>query len=182
MSLRTYLGKMRGSTRGGPPRVSNSEILWSWIGGFLGMGLLAWVNQSFFRGTDMTLMIGSFGASAVLVYGAVRSPLAQPRNLVGGHMVSALVGVTAWKLLQFDPWLAEAVAVATAIAAMHLTRTLHPPGGATALIAVIGSDQIHDLGYFYVLVPAAVGPMLLLLVGLLVNNIPRSRRYPEVWL
>jgi CBS-domain-containing membrane protein len=65
---------------------------------------------------------------------------------------------------------------------MHLTRTLHPPGGATALIAVIGSQQIHNLGYLYVLVPALAGSLLLLLVGLLVNNIPGSRRYPEIWL
>jgi CBS-domain-containing membrane protein len=65
---------------------------------------------------------------------------------------------------------------------MHLTRTLHPPGGATALVAVIGSDRIHDLGYLYVLVPATVGPMVLLLVGLVTNNIPRTRRYPEIWL
>jgi CBS-domain-containing membrane protein len=182
MSLRDYLGKMRGSTRGSPPRVSNSEVLWSWLGGFAGMAVLAWVNQLLFSGTDLTLVIGSFGASAVLVYGAVRSPLAQPRNLVGGHLVSALVGVTAWQLFQHTPWLAEATAVATAIAAMHLTRTLHPPGGATALIAVIGSDRVHELGYLYVLIPATLGPMVLLLVGLVVNNIPASRRYPEVWL
>lgn len=182
MSLRTYLGKMRGSTRGSPPRVSNSEELWSWIGSFLGIAVLAWVNGLFFSGTDLTLMIGSFGASAVLVYGAVRSPLAQPRNLVGGHVVSALIGVTAWKLFPYAPGLAAATGVATAIAAMHLTRTLHPPGGATALIAVIGSDQIHGLGYVYVVVPATVGPLLLLLIGLLVNNIPQSRRYPEIWL
>ena len=136
----------------------------------------------FFQGTDLTLMIGSFGASAVLVYGAARSPLAQPRNLVGGHVISALVGVASWKLLHQDPWLAQAVAVATAIALMHATRTLHPPGGATALIAVIGSANIHNLGFFYVLVPATLGPLLLLLVGLLVNNIPASRRYPEMWL
>lgn len=181
MTLREYLSKMRGSTRGSPPRVSNGEILWSWIGAVLGMGLLAWVHRLLFVGTDMTLMIGSFGASAVLVYGATRSPLAQPRNLVGGHVVSALVGVTTWKLLHHDPSLAASFAVATSIALMHLTRTLHPPGGATALIAVIGSDQIHDLGYLYVLVPATVGPVLLLVVGLLVNNIPRSRRYPEIW-
>jgi len=180
--LGAYLGKMRGSTRGSPPRVSNSEVIWSWIGAFLGIMTLAWFQGLFFKGSDLTLMIGSFGASAVLVYGAVRSPLAQPRNLIGGHLVSALVGVTAWKLLQHTPGLAASVAVATAIAAMHLTRTLHPPGGATALIAVIGSDQIHGLGYAYVIVPATVGPILLLLIALVVNNIPSSRRYPEIWL
>jgi CBS-domain-containing membrane protein len=180
--LHAYLGKMRGSTRGSPPRVSSSEVIWSWIGAFVGIMTLAWVQGLFFTGTDLTLMIGSFGASAVLVYGAVRSPLAQPRNLVGGHLISALIGVTAWKLLEHSPDLAASVAVATAIAAMHLTRTLHPPGGATALIAVIGSDRIHDLGYVYVVVPATLGPLLLLLVAVLVNNIPASRRYPEIWL
>jgi CBS-domain-containing membrane protein len=180
-AVREYFRKMRGTTRGSPPRVSNSEIVWSWVGGFLGIGAVAGVGHLFFAGTDLTLMIGSFGASAVLVYGAVRSPLAQPRNLVGGHVLSALVGVTAWKLFPTDPWLAQALAVSTAIALMHATRTLHPPGGATALIAVVGSDQIHQLGYLYVLVPATLGPVILLAVGLLVNNVPASRRYPEVW-
>ena len=148
MSLREYFAKMRGTTRGSPPRVSRNEIFWSWVGAFLGMAAVAWVNHRYFEGSDFTLMIGSFGASAVLVYGAVRSPLAQPRNLVGGHVISAFVGVVTWKLLHHDPWLAQAVAVATAIALMHWTRTLHPPGGATALIAVIGSSKIHDLGFY----------------------------------
>lgn len=172
---------MRGTTRGSPPRVSNAEIAWSWIGAFLGIALVAWVNHLFFDGTDLSMMIGSYGASAVLIYGAVRSPLAQPRNLVGGHILSAIVGVICWKLFHQYPWLAQALAVATAIALMHATRTLHPPGGATALIAVIGSAQIHKLGFLYVLIPATVGPLLLLAVAVLVNNIPQSRRYPEIW-
>ncbi len=181
MKLPEYLHKMRGTTRGSPPRVSNEEILWSWIGAFAGIAIVAWVNRLFFEGTDLTMMIGSFGATAVLVYGAVRSPLAQPRNMVGGHIISAFIGVACWKLFHQFPWLAEAAAVATAIAVMHLTRTLHPPGGATALIAVIGSPDIHKLGFWYVLMPATLGPLILLLVALLVNNIPASRRYPEIW-
>ncbi len=181
MSLRTFVQKMRGSTRGSPPRVSNEEIFWSWLGAFLGIGALAWLGQLYFNSHDLPMMIGSFGASAVLVYGAVRSPLAQPRNLVGGHMLSALIGVICWKLLHDQPWLAQAMAVATAIAVMHATRTLHPPGGATALIAVIGSPSIHELGFLYVLIPATLGPLVLLAVGLVVNNIPKSRRYPEIW-
>lgn len=180
-SLRRYLHKMRGTTRGSPPRVSDSEVLWSWVGAFLGISAVAWVASLFFEGTDVTLMIGSFGASAVLIYGAVRSPLAQPRNLIGGHLISAIIGVAVFQLLHQVPWLAQATAVATAIAAMHATRTLHPPGGATALIAVIGSDRIHDLGWLYVLVPATLGPLILLVVALLVNNLCATRRYPEVW-
>jgi CBS-domain-containing membrane protein len=89
--------------------------------------------------------------------------------------------VTCWQLLSGEIWLAQAVAVATAIALMHLTKTLHPPGGATALIAVIGSEEIHAMGYLYVLIPATIGPLVLLSVALVVNNIPATRRYPEVW-
>jgi CBS-domain-containing membrane protein len=181
MTLREYLHKMRGSTKGSPPRVGNTEILWSWIGAFLGIGLVGWLQQRFFDGTDLQLLIGSFGASAVLVYGAVRSPLAQPRNLLGGHVISALIGVACFQLLHQQPWLAEAAAVATAIAVMHATKTLHPPGGATALIAVIGSEKIHQLGYLYALIPAGLGALILLVVALVVNNLAGTRRYPEVW-
>jgi CBS-domain-containing membrane protein len=79
-------------------------------------------------------------------------------------------------------WLAGAAAVATAIAAMQLTRTTHPPGGATAYIAVIGSQKIHNLGYLYVLIPVATGALIMLLVALVVNNLSSARRYPEYWL
>ena len=181
MKVTTYLRKLRGTTRGRPPRVSNSEVVWSWIGAFIGIALVSWLNTRWFSDADVGLLIGSLGASAVLVYGAVRSPLAQPRNLIGGHIVSAIVGVLAWKLLGGVPWLAAAAAVATAIALMHLTRTLHPPGGATALIAVIGSDDIHAAGFYYVLMPATFGPLVLLVVALLVNNLAANRRYPEIW-
>jgi len=181
VSLADYLRKMGGTTRGSPPRVSDEEIAWSWIGAFLGIAAAGLASQAFFEGLDLTLMIGSLGASAVLVYGAPRSPLAQPRNLIGGHVLSAIVGVACWKLLHQYPWLAAALAVATAIAIMHATRTLHPPGGATALIAVIGSREVHDLGFLFVLVPCTLGPLVLLAVALVVNNIPGSRRYPEIW-
>jgi len=158
-----------------------AEIGWSWLGSFLGMGLIAAIHQELVSHGDLLFLIGSFGASAVLVFGAIRSPLAQPRNLVGGHVLSALVGVACYQALGDWPVLAMALAVATAIALMHYTRTLHPPGGATALIAVIGSERIHDLGYWFALVPAGSGAVAMLAVGLLVNNIPRSRRFPQFW-
>lgn len=180
-ALVNYLRKMRGSTRGSPPRVSNVEVFWSWLGAFLGISAVALAGQRFFPGTDNLLLIGSFGASAVLLYGAPRSPLAQPRNLVGGHLVSAAIGVLCFQLLSSWPALAAAMAVAGAIALMHLTRSLHPPGGATALIAIVGSQRIHELGYLYLLAPVGIGVLILLLVALLVNNLCPSRRYPEVW-
>jgi CBS-domain-containing membrane protein len=129
----------------------------------------------------LTMIIGSFGASSVLIYGAIKSPLAQPRNLIGGHVLSGFIGVASYQFLSSHIWVAAAVTVATAIALMHATKTLHPPGGATALIAVIGSEKIHNLGYLYPLIPAGIGAVIMLVVALLVNNIPKSRRYPEFW-
>jgi CBS-domain-containing membrane protein len=175
-----YLRKMKGTTKS-PPAVSLAEIAWSWLGAFIGIFAVGIINSYAFEGTDLTLVIGSFGASAVLIYGAVRSPLAQPRNLLGGHILSAVIGVASYNALHDHVGLAASVAVATAIAVMHVTKTLHPPGGATALIAVIGGKSIHAVGYWYVLVPAGLGALILLVVALLVNNIPKSRRYPEFW-
>jgi len=181
MRIKGFLSKMRGGSRA-PAGIGRDEVLWSWAGAFLGTSLVAYLSFNVLAKSDHLMLIGSFGASAVLVYGAIESPLAQPRNLVGGHVLSALVGVTAFKLFAGQMWLASSLAVATAIALMQLTRTLHPPGGATALIAVIGSPKIHGLGYLYALVPAAAGSVLMLLVALIVNNVPKSRRYPEYWL
>lgn len=181
MTPSEYFRKMRGTTMGSPPRVSNREILWSWLGAFLGIAAIAWMGRLLFEPHDLILVIAPFGASAVLVYGAPRSPLAQPRNLIGGNIVSALVGVACWQLLHDFPWLAAALAVSTAIALMHATKTLHPPGGATALFAVIGPAKVHEAGFMYVLAPATAGPLILLLVALLVNNLTSTRRYPEIW-
>ena len=160
--------------------VCKTQILWSWIGAFTGIALVSVITSFALEGTGMTLVIGSFGASAVLIYGAVDSPLAQPRNLLGGHIFSALVGVIAFQLFSEQIWLAAPLAVATAIAMMQFTDTLHPPGGATALIAVIGGEQIHQLGYLYVFFPVATGAVLMLFVALFVNHIAPGRTYPKI--
>ncbi len=178
--MQKYFNKMKGTTKS-PPRVSLSEIGWSWIGAFLGISAVAFMNYNLLAQTDLVMIIGSFGASAVLIYGAIKSPLAQPRNLIGGHIISAIIGVAFYRLFGAHMWLASSMSVATAIAVMHATKTLHPPGGATALIAVIGSQKIHALGYLYALVPAGLGAFVMLVVALLVNNIPKTRRYPEFW-
>lgn len=176
----TFFEKVRGHTQS-PPRVGAVEILWSWIGSFLGIAAVGLIHFKLLDQTSLIMIIGSFGASAVLVYGAIRSPLAQPRNLIGGHMISAAIGVAAFQFLGTIPWLAAAIAASMAVVLMHLTKTLHPPGGATALIAVIGGDAVHRLGYLYVLIPAGLGAFVMLAVALLVNNVAPNRRYPEFW-
>jgi CBS-domain-containing membrane protein len=178
--MRTYFQKMTGSTQS-PPPVSLAEIFWSWLGSFLGIAAVAYINYGFLEGSDLLLLIGSFGASAVLIYGAIKSPLAQPRNLLGGHVISAIIGVAAFKMLVPYLWIAAALAVSLSIAVMHATKTLHPPGGATALIAVISGAKVHNLGYLYALVPVGAGALIMLAVALLVNNMAPRRRYPEFW-
>ncbi len=160
-------------------KIELENLVWSWIGSFLGIISIAIIHFKFLNEFDLSLIIGSFGASAVLIYGAINSPLAQPRNLIGGHILSAIVGVTSFKLIGDYLWLCSAVAVASSILVMQLTLTLHPPGGATALIAVIGSEQIHNLGFLFVLIPVTTGVLIMLFIALIINNIPKNRYYPN---
>jgi CBS domain-containing membrane protein len=159
--------------------VDFKEHLWSFLGSFAGIGLIAFLQSKLLTPNDNLFLIGSFGASSVLIYGAIQSPLAQPKNLVGGHVVSALVGVTCHLLLPDIMWLAAPLAVSCAIVLMQITKTLHPPGGATALIAVIGSEKIKSLGYVYVLSPVLSGCLILLAVALVFNNMTPNRKYPS---
>lgn len=181
MTMSNYFIKMKGGAKS-PPGVGYGELIWSWLGAMIGIGICGYLSSKYFEPRDMTFLIGSFGASAVLVYGAIKSPLAQPRNLVGGHILSGLVGVACSQLFGNIVWFASALAVSFAIVAMLATKTLHPPGGATALIAVIGGAKIHDLGFFYAVLPAGAGALILLLVALIVNNLSKHRKYPEYWL
>lgn len=160
--------------------IDTKEHLLTFLGAFVGIGLVGFMHSHYFTLHDNLFLIGSFGASSVLIYGIINSPLAQPRNLIGGHLVCALVGVTIHKLLPGPDqmWLASALAVSLAIVGMQITKTLHPPGGATALIANIGSEKIKALGYVYVLSPVLTGVMILFVVALVFNNISKSRKYP----
>ncbi len=158
--------------------IDTKEHLWSFIGAVIGIGLIAFLQQAQFPNLENIFLIGSFGASSVLLYGVIQSPLAQPRNLVGGHVISALVGVTIAKLLPDVIWLTAPLAVALSIVLMQITKTLHPPGGATALIAVSGGEAIKKLGYGYVLSPVLTGSLILLAVALVFNNLSKNRKYP----
>jgi CBS-domain-containing membrane protein len=179
--MREYLAKMKGGAKS-PPGVAVSELIWSWLGSVIGIGICGFFSAVYFEPRDLTLLIGSFGASAVLVYGAIKSPLAQPRNLIGGHIISGLVGVACYQVFGQTIWIAAALAVSLAIVAMLATKTLHPPGGATALIAVVGGPKIHSLGFLYAFIPAGAGALILLIVALAVNNLSKNRKYPEYWL
>ncbi|UOQ72155.1 HPP family protein [Hymenobacter cellulosilyticus] len=155
------------------------EHIWTFLGSFVGIGLIGLLNSYVLERTDTLWIIGSFGATSVLLYGHINSPLAQPRNLIGGHLIGAFIGVTVQKLVGGELWLAAALAVSLTIVSMQITKTLHPPGGATALVANIGSAQLKALGYWYMLMPVLTGVVILLLVALVFNNITGTRSYPR---
>lgn len=96
-----------------------------------------------------------------------------------GHLICALIGVTIYKLLPDQLWLSSALSVSLAIVAMQITKSLHPPGGATALIANIGTEKIKALGFVYALSPVLSGALILLIVALVVNNFAPHRKYPS---
>jgi len=155
------------------------EHFWAFLGSFVGIGIIAYLQSQQLPASDVVYLIGSFGASSVLVYGVIQSPLAQPRNLIGGHLVSALAGVTVQQLAPDILWITAPLAVSTSIVLMQITKTLHPPGGATALIAVTGSAAIKNLGYWYVITPVLTGALILLATALVFNNVTSKRHYPN---
>lgn len=158
--------------RGPRPEMSLRYAVWSFLSGTL--GILAIVELTALVGHP--LLIGSFGASAVLLFGATDSPLAQPRNLVGGHLVSAVVAVIVVSLMGSTPF-TMALGVGLAIFVMNLTHTNHPPGGATALIGVQSA-----VGPEFILVPVLTGALILLVTALFTNNVVYHRQYPKHWL
>ena len=163
--------KMKAPLLGERPSMSFKYAFWSFIGGTSGILAIHLMTTM----VGFPLLIGSFGASAVLLFGANDSPLTQPRNLVGGHIISAIVAVIIVATMESNS-LSIALAVGTAILAMNLTHTTHPPGGATALIGVQGGA-----GLSYVFVPVLAGALILLLVALFINNLAYHRRYPKHW-
>ncbi|OGS81413.1 MAG: hypothetical protein A2061_05770 [Gallionellales bacterium GWA2_59_43] len=123
------------------------------------------------------LLVASMGASAVLLFAVPHGALSQPWALIGGHLVSALVGVSC-ALFVSNLLVAGPLAVAMAIFAMHHLRCIHPPGGATALAAVVGGAEVHALGYQFVLTPVLLNVSIMLLVAIVVNYPFPWRRYP----
>jgi CBS domain-containing membrane protein len=158
--------------------VDYKEQFWSFLGSFIGIGTIAFIQSCYLSEMDNLFLIGSFGATSVLVYGAIQSPLAQPRNLIGGHIISAIIGVSVSQFLPDILWITAPLAVSLSIVVMQYTKTLHPPGGATALIAVAGGEKIQELGYWYVLFPVFSGVLILLITALIFNNLTSQRKYP----
>lgn len=170
-SVRTFAGI-------GIDRASHLEKWVSTAGGLAGIIGVMLISQTFLGLNSSLGIISSMGSSAVLLFAVPHGPLSQPWSVFGGHLVSALAGITCAKLIG-DPMLAASAAVGLAIGAMHYARCIHPPGGATALATVIGGDSVYALGYQYLLTPVMLNAATIILVAILFNYPFRWRRYPR---
>ncbi|MCW9030951.1 MAG: HPP family protein [Gammaproteobacteria bacterium] len=157
--------------------VSSAEKLASTLGGFVGIFLISWISFYFTGMSGAALIVPSMGASAVLVFAVPHGKLSQPWALFGGHLISAFIGVLCYQLVP-DLFLAASLAVGLAIGAMHIFNCIHPPGGATALAAVIGGSAINSLGFEYMLTPVLLNTIVIFLTAVVFNSFFPWRRYP----
>jgi CBS-domain-containing membrane protein len=141
------------------------------IGGRLGISLM--VALAHWGGLPLEAV--PFTTSVVLVMAAPESLQAQPRNIVGGHLLSALSGLCVSFAFGTNPWFAG-LAVALSIAAMQLTRTLHPPAGINALLFFT-----MKLSWVFVLMPVAAGALLLVAFAFVYHRLTRSQPWPRSW-
>lgn len=159
------------------PKRSAKEIVIPVLGALLAQIAVVAVSAAVLSGHDVPILVASMGAAGVLLFAAPRSPLVQPYPLVMGHFVSVMVGVTCAEYVP-NHMLAGALAVAGAIFMMLLTRSLHPPGGAAAISAVIGGESVRSLGYWFVLTPVMLNVLILLLSAIVVNRM-LGQEYPR---
>lgn len=168
-----YFSKMKGTRRTTALTApSTLDVFIVWLGAFMGIGTVSILSIVY----QMPMMVASFGATAVLIYGVPDVPLAQPRNVIGGHIISAVTGVLIHALFGLT-WWSAALATASSIVLMLITRTTHPPGGATALAAILTLASP-----IYILTPVTLGAVILVAVALFINNLSPNRRYPRYWI
>ncbi len=156
---------------------SHTERVVSALGGFLAILLIFHISRFFLGAGDMLLIVPSMGASAVLLFAVPHGALSQPWNVLGGHVISAIIGVSSALLIP-EPFIAASLAVGLAIGVMYYLGCIHPPGGATALTAVIGGEATRSLGYQFVLTPVLLNALVMVMVAVLFNYFFKWRRYP----
>lgn len=166
-----YFSKMAGPERS-PLKVSPKTALIGFMGGFIAIGILAFLTDL----TSAAWLMAPFGASCVLAFGVWDVPLSQPRNIIGGHLVSTTVGLLLFHLFGNAFWVI-ALGVGLAIAFMHITRTTHPPAGANPIVVIVAGSP-----WSFLINPVLIGSLVIVLVALLVNNLDEQRQYPKFWI
>ena len=159
--------------------LAHREKIISGLGGFIGILCVLGVSAQVIGTHGLPLIVASMGASAVLLFAVPHGPLSQPWPLVGSHTISAFIGVLAARYIS-HPWLAGGVAVGLAIVAMYYLDCIHPPGGATALTAVLGGADIQHMGFMFVLTPVLLNTLIILSTAIAINWFFPWRRYPAI--
>jgi len=157
--------------------VSHRERLVSALGGFVGIFAVYWLSNTLLGGADSPILMFSMGSTAVMLFAVPHGALSQPWPLLGGHLVSGLIGV-ACLLYVPDPVLAASLGVGLAIGAMHYLRCIHPPAGATALAAALGDASVRAMGFGFVLAPVMLNVLIILVAAITFNALFPWRRYP----
>lgn len=175
--LESYWFKTLGRWRSCPltcpiERPHHRHVFWSWFGSFLAIAITAYLTVKM----NAPLLMAPFGATSVLIFGVPDSPLAQPRNVIGGNILAALVSLTILHFLGSSP-VAMGMAVSIAIGIMQLTGTVHPPSGAVALVVMMTKPS-----WQFLLTPTFEGSMILVLCAVIFNNLAEERTYPKHWL
>lgn len=165
------LNKMQGKIDVCPQRLPLFIIALAWFGGTLATAALALIGDW----QNVAMILGSFGASCLLIFAYPESPFAQPRNIVGGHVITTFTGLAFMSLFGVT-WWSMSLAVGTAIALMLLFRVPHPPAGSNPLIVMLGG-----VSWKFLVTPTLVGAIALVVVALIYNNIGRNRHYPRYW-
>lgn len=165
-----YLSKMRGAGRS-PLKVVPKTAIIGLCGGFFAIGLLALLSNW----TSAVWIMAPLGASCVLAFGIWDAPFSQPRNIVGGHLVSTTIGLSLYHLFGDAVWVI-ALGAGLSIALMHITRTTHPPAGADPIVVIMSGSS-----WSFLVTPVLVGSLVIVLSALLINNLDKDRKYPIFW-
>ena len=154
-----------------PPKHSIRAVVVAWLGGFVAISAVTLLSNTF----STALVLGSFGASCVLIFGFPDVPFSQPRNVIGGHFLSSLIGLICLTLFG-STWWAVSIAVGTSIAMMMLTRTTHPPAGSNPVIIYLLKPA-----WSFLLFPTLLGAIVLVFVAVIYNNLANDGKYPKYW-
>ena len=153
------------------------EKIISSVGSVIGIYFSYIITSSASIDQQSHILFTSLGATAVLIFVTPHSALSQPWNIVCGHVFSALVGY--WSLLYIpDVTLASSLAVGGAIVVMYLTRSLHPPGAATALFIVLSGQAGQSFNIAFIIEVLSFNLVVILIIGVIFNNLFYWRRYP----
>ncbi|CDH03367.1 HPP family protein [Xenorhabdus bovienii] len=167
------MSKLRGGG-GLPPKPDLVQLMKGLSGGFLGILLLSYLSQT----TEYPWLMAPFGATCAILFSAPTSPLAQPRNVIGGHLLTTAVGLVALYTLG-NSMIVMSLAVGIAIMLMQLFRVVHPPAGANPLVVLLAGQEA--VGFDFLLTPVLTGSLALVIIASFINNIGKENCWPLYW-